>query len=73
MVDSAYALAMAGEMQQAIALNNDWLYGASSIPVFSIAIIGWETISKPSFTAKPVSLSMSRTEIRRIYPLRSVI
>ena len=35
MVDSAYALAMAGEMQQAIALNND---GLSAVPEDSMAI-----------------------------------
>jgi tetratricopeptide (TPR) repeat protein len=34
-VDSAYALAMAGEMQQAIALNND---GLSAVPEDSMAI-----------------------------------
>lgn len=35
MVDSAYALAMAGEMQQAIAVNND---GLSAVPEDSMAI-----------------------------------
>ena len=35
MVDSAYALAMAGEMQQAIALNND---GLAEVPEDSMAI-----------------------------------